>query len=185
MTRRAMPPEATIETARLTLRGLLDRDAAAIVEGLGDFEVARWLSRVPFPYTFAEARRFLAWERDVRHEREERVIAIARGETLIGVASLRGRGPDPVLGYWLSQRHWGQGYMTEAVGAIVAAAFEDPATEVIRSGVFDGNERSLAIQRRFGFVVYGRSRVHNLALGRDLAHIDTHLTRARHREFLS
>lgn len=183
--KRAMPPEAIVTTRRLTLRGLLDRDATAIVEGLGDIEVARWLSRVPFPYTLPEARRFLAWEREVRDAGEERVIALDREGLLIGVASLRGLGPDPVLGYWLARRHWGLGYMTEAVEAVVAVAFEVLGLEMIRSGVFEGNERSLAIQRRLGFVINGRSRVRNLALGRDLSHIDTCLTRARHQELLS
>ena len=55
----------------------------------------------------------------------------------------------------------------------------------IRSGVFEGNERSLAIQTRLGFSIRGRSRQHNLALSRDLDHIDTILTRARHAELKS
>ena len=176
-----MPPDFTRRTARLTLRPLREGDAAALVEGLGDFEVARWLSRVPFPYTIDEARRFLDWERAERVRGEDRVVAIDVG-ALAGIVSLRGRGAEPVLGYWLSRRHWGLGYMTEAVGAIIAAAFAGSPIETIRSGVFEGNQRSFAIQKRFGFVVSGRSQLHNLALGRDLAHIDTHLTRARHQE---
>ena len=73
---RTMLPDGLMRTARLTLRTIEDRDAAALVAGLGDIEVARWLSRVPFPYTLAEARRFIVWERSVRHEGEERVVAI-------------------------------------------------------------------------------------------------------------
>ncbi len=176
-----MPPDWTERTARLWLRPLGEADAEALVEGLGDFEVARWLSRVPYPYTLDEARRFLAWEKSERAGGEDRVVAIDAGG-LVGVVSLRGRGAEPVLGYWLSRRHWGQGYMTEAVGALITAAFADRSVEALRSGVFEGNQRSLAIQKRFGFLVSGRSRLHNLALGRDLAHIDTHLTRARHIE---
>ncbi len=179
-----MPPDFSTRTERLLLRPLVDADAAALVAGLGDFEVARWLSRVPLPYTMDEARRFLAWEKSERQHGEDRVVVIDAGG-LVGIVSLRGRGPEPVLGYWLARRHWGLGYMTEAVGAVVAAAFEDPALETIHSGVFEGNVRSLAIQTRFGFVISGRSQVHNLALGRDLAHIDTQLTRARHEEFTS
>jgi RimJ/RimL family protein N-acetyltransferase len=174
--------DGQIRTARLTLRTIEDRDAAALVAGLGDIEVARWLSRVPFPYTLAEARRFIVWERSVRHEGEERVVAIEHDGDLAGIVSLRGRGGEPVLGYWLARRHWGKGLMTEAVGPILDLAFADPLVSGVRSGVFEGNERSLAIQKRYGFVVSGRSHVHNLALGRDLAHIDTHLTRARHKE---
>ncbi|HWJ71607.1 MAG TPA: GNAT family N-acetyltransferase [Kaistia sp.] len=182
MVTQLMPPDWTMRTARLTLRPILGSDAEALVEGLGDFEVARWLSRVPYPYTLDEARRFIAWEKAERVRGEDRVVGIDAGG-LVGIASLRGRGAEPVLGYWMARRHWGQGYMTEAVGALIAAAFESPEVTMIRSGVFEGNQRSLAIQTRFGFVVSGHSRLHNLALGRDLAHIDTQLTRARHQEF--
>jgi RimJ/RimL family protein N-acetyltransferase len=179
-----MQPDFEIRTRRLRLRPLDGGDAAALVDGLGDFEVARWLSRVPLPYTMDEARRFLDWEKSQRVHGEDRVVVIDAGG-LIGIVSLRGRGAEPVLGYWLARRHWGLGYMTEAVGAVLAAAFAGSAIDAIQSGVFEHNTRSLAIQKRFGFVVSGRSRVHNLALGRDLAHIDTHLTRARHQEFTS
>lgn len=179
---RATPPDFRIKTQRLVLRPPAFDDADAIAAGLGDFEVTRWLARVPYPYSLDEAVRFLAWERSQRSGGEDRVFVLDRGGFL-GLVSLRGRDPAPVLGYWIAQAHWGRGYMSEAVATVLVEAFADQRIEKIRSGVFEGNERSLAIQQRFGFEVTGRSLQHNLALGRDLAHIDTVLTRARHEEF--
>lgn len=175
-------PEKTIRTANVLLRPLRPTDAAGIVAGLDDFEVTRWLARVPYPYSLDEAERFLAWERGQRPVSAERVFAIDRGG-LIGVISLRDARSQPVLGYWLAQSEWGKRYMSEAVTALVDDCFADPDVTTILSGVFEGNERSLAIQKRLGFETIGRSIQHNLALGRDLAHIDTALTRARHYEF--
>lgn len=183
-TMRSTPPEPVLTTARLVLRPAELADASAIAGGLDDFEVTRWLARVPYPYSLDEAERFLVWERGQRHGGEDRVFIVDRNGP-IGLVSLRGRGAQPVLGYWLSRRHWGQGLMSEAVAAVVDEAFADPAVEAIQSGVFVGNERSLAIQRKLGFEIIGRSRQHNLALRRDLDHIDTQLTRARHAEFTS
>jgi len=179
MTIRAMLPEKTIDAASLQLRPLRPGDAPGIVDGLGDFEVTRWLARVPYPYSLDEAERFLAWERMQRPVSAEKVYAIDRGAGLIGVISLRDAGPRPVLGYWLARAHWGKRYMSEAVAALVADTFADPGVIEIQSGVFAGNERSLALQKRLGFEITGQSVQHNLALGHDLAHIDTALTRAR------
>lgn len=181
-TMQATRPDRILRTRRLILRPAEAGDAPAIAAGLGDIEVTRWLARVPYPYGLDEAERFLAWERAQRADGDDRVFAIDRGG-FIGLVSLRGRGPDPVLGYWLARAHWGQGLMSEAVAAVIDDAFTDTGIALLRSGVFVGNDRSLAIQTRSGFEIVGRSRQHNLALRRDLDHIDTQLTRARHAEF--
>jgi len=183
-TMRSTPPDQVLATARLLLRPAELSDASAIAAGLDDFEVTRWLARVPYPYRLDEAERFLVWERGQRDGGEDRVFIVDRNGP-IGLVSLRGRGAEPVLGYWLSRKYWGQGLMSEAVAAVVDDAFADPGIETIQSGVFEGNVRSLAIQTKLGFEIVGHSRQHNLALRRDLDHIDTQLTRTRHAEFKS
>jgi RimJ/RimL family protein N-acetyltransferase len=176
-----MQPDQTLFTKRLVLRPPIAGDAAAIVAALGDWEVTRWLARVPFPYRLEDAIRFLNWERTERPRSRDRVFAIDR-DGMIGMISLRDYGSQPVLGYWIVRSEWGHGYMSEAVDALLQESFVDPRVMRLQSGVFEGNERSLAIQKRFGFEIIGRSRQHNLALGQDLAHIDTILTRKRHQE---
>ena len=180
---RATRPEHHIETERLLLRPLRFADAAPIAEGLADLEVARWLARVPHPYRLIDAERFLTWAAGSAARREERLFAIDGGEGLIGIVSLISLGRAPVLGYWLAKSSWGAGLMPEAAAAVVDDAFLDPTVREIRSGVFEGNERSMRVQEKLGFVETGRSIQHNLALSADLPHIDTVLTRARHDEF--
>ena len=46
----------------------------------------------------------------------------------------------------------------------------------MRSGVFHDNPGSLNVQKKLGFVEIGRRRVHCLARGADIEHIDTLLT---------
>ena len=55
-----------LETARLRLRPVTPADAPAIVEGVGDWDVAKWLAVVPHPYTADDAREFIE-ERKDRH----------------------------------------------------------------------------------------------------------------------
>ena len=58
-------PVAALTTKRLQLRSPVASDATAITAILNDFEISKWLSVVPFPYTRADALEFIA---DVREK---------------------------------------------------------------------------------------------------------------------
>lgn len=168
-----------IATPRLALRPPRAGDRDDIVAAIGHWPVARWLSRVPFPYRAADAERFIAdtGANLVAHRALPLLVFDAEG--LAGCVGLDELGAEPELGYWLTPSRWGLGYATEAGRAALSFAFGRLRAERVRSGVFDGNRASLAVQRRLGFEVVGESRVFCLARGADLPHIDTVLTRER------
>ena len=84
----------------------------------------------------------------------------------------------------IEQRIWdehdlpGLRLMTEAVRAAIDHLFAVTNAEAIRSGLFDYNDASGAVQRKLGFVEVGRSTRFNLARGAEFGHIDTELSRA-------
>lgn len=179
--------EPRIETSRLVLRPYVDGDAPAMVEYLGDFEVSRWLALVPHPYGPDHAAQFLETKRNPDPKQGHFGLAVETEGRFVGGTSLKGPGPTVMLGYWIGRPWWGRGLMTEAVGALLAHAFAPTAVggmglERIGSGVFEGNEASLAIQRRFGFTILGTSTVFSIARGAPTTHIDTLLTADRYRE---
>ena len=133
-----------LQTGRLTLRPLLASDEAALVAGLNDWKVARWLAVVPFPYGPQDFRDFLG-----QAEPGETWV-IEDGEGLAGVI-----GNEGALGYWLARRAWGRGYATEAARAVLAAHFADPAAGPVDSGHFEGNARSVNVLTKLGFHVTG------------------------------
>lgn len=166
-----------LATDRLVLRPAVMEDADAIVAIIRDEAVARWLSRVPWPYDRDNAVAWIEGAATAAAAGEEAAFAIDHGGALIGMIGLRNLGDTPELGYWLGRDRWGKGLATEAVGAVLAHAFGPLAASDIRSGVFDGNAASLAIQRKFGFVVTGERLAHSEFHNRPLRHIDTLLTR--------
>src|SRR5690606_29048014 len=85
-------------TRRLTLRTPTWLDAEDIAAGLANWNVARMLAPVPFPYHLEDADEWLA---HVAKTPDDLVYTIHR-ERLIGVVSLHGGGPTPSLGYWLA-----------------------------------------------------------------------------------
>lgn len=152
-------------------------DVSSIAALGDDLEVARWLARLPHPYCEVDARAFVkASDEVLRQGRGHNLVLDLDGEA-VGIVGIEGvDGPEPEIGWWLGRPHWGQGLMSEAVEAVLEALFAAGMARC-RAGVFAGNARSLRVQEKMGFVITGESVRYCAALGRDLAHIDTILTR--------
>ncbi|MDE9449078.1 GNAT family N-acetyltransferase [Aliiroseovarius sp. Z3] len=132
-----------IRAGRLTLRPLTVGDGDQVVSLLNDYEVARWLTVVPHPYTLADFNGFLAHLADTSPLGG---LAIEEHGQVLGVVGL-----DPTLGYWLGRAHQGRGVMTEAARALVDWAFTNLEIDQIGSGYFAGNHASRAVLQSLGF----------------------------------
>ena len=108
----------TLTTDRLILTPLRLEDEPWIEPYVSDIRIARMVSSITYPNPPGATRAFL--KRVVDPENPDITWAIERGQTGLGVITLRG---DGELGYWLGPDHWGQGIMTEAGQAVVAFAF--------------------------------------------------------------
>ena len=144
-------PGIVIETARLRLRLLRDPDLAELVRLINDWEVARWVSNVPHPYTEADGREFMALMRQNHATGRPQRFTIALKETdrLVGGVGLdgdRGRDTDEAaLGYWLGQPYWRRGYAREAVAALIEYGFRTLGLKTIRAYSDPANARSQTV----------------------------------------
>ncbi|GGX63688.1 N-acetyltransferase GCN5 [Tateyamaria omphalii] len=129
-------------TDRLTLRRPGMQDAAVFTALVGDLDVSRWLTRVPHPYTLADAQDFIS--------RVEigggNTFAICVGDQVIGCI-----GTEDQLGYWLGKNHWGHGYATEACKAMIDRHFAQDSSD-LKSGHFVENTASSHVLQKLGFV---------------------------------
>ncbi|QQR39250.1 GNAT family N-acetyltransferase [Devosia rhizoryzae] len=170
-----------IKTPRLLLRPPTATDAEAIANNLNDFAVSGNLAQVPHPYRLADAESWLRTRRlDTSVERMN--FAVEYQGAYIGQVGFHPGRQGPVVGYWIGQPFWNRGFMTEAAWASLDWYFGQTGATAIYSGVFHFNAASLAIQRKLGFSEIGRSRLHCLARGVEVEHIDTQLTRERFRQ---
>jgi RimJ/RimL family protein N-acetyltransferase len=114
-----------IETGRLRMRPLRDGDLVDLVSLINHWEVARWVSSVPHPYSGADGREWITRVQQDHATGCPRRFAIALKEIdrLIGGVGLDGSTGDesdePALGYWLGQPYWSNGYAREAVAAVI------------------------------------------------------------------
>jgi RimJ/RimL family protein N-acetyltransferase len=163
------PLTPVLRTERLTLRPIVLSDAEAIMTGVGNWDIVKWLAVVPHPYTLEDAHHFIT---DIVPN-TGRHWAIDDG-AFAGIITL-----GKELGYWLSEDRWGRGYMTEAGKAVVDHHFADPATGDLTSGYFVANERSGAVLTKLGFVAGHERRLYCLVRGYEVDSQSMVLTRAR------
>ena len=105
------------------------------------------------------------------------IVPQGADDTAIGMVGV-GFKPDGKLelGYHLDPAHWGKGLTTEAVGALVAQAFELTSAAKIDASVQPRNVGSIGVLEKCGFVctgggehesaVHGRYLVRHYALAR-------------------
>lgn len=78
-------------------------------------------------------------------------------------------------GSWLGRAWQGRGLGTEMRAAILSLAFDGLGAQVARSGALDGNEQSLGVSRKLGYVETG---VHYVSpRGTPVPHVDLELRR--------
>ena len=175
-----------IATSRLLLRPARMDDADALFALFNNWNVIRWLGPPPWPYKMADQVEFLATVVSPSHGAATYRV-IEKGGEPIGAMSWGPRkdDPRPYLGYWLGEPYWNMGYMTEGVAGLLDALFAGGRTDAVASGIFIGNEGSLAVQKKLGFEILGKSSVRSRPLGKDVMHLDTLLTRARYQDMRS
>ncbi|KZL19339.1 putative succinyl-CoA transferase [Pseudovibrio axinellae] len=167
-----------LKTDRLTLRKFRDDDLEPMCTYLGNYEVSKMLTVVPYPYTSADGEWWLNHCKEAPLT-EETIWAIETEHGLSGTISIRI--PDdghPRIGYWLAEPFWGKGYMSEAAEAVVNYCFEALGASKVTSGAFEENDGSLNVLAKNGFQTTGSKPEESLARGNEtLTLIDVELTR--------
>ncbi|NCO22882.1 MAG: GNAT family N-acetyltransferase, partial [Rhodobacterales bacterium] len=160
-------PHATLHTMRLVLRPPELGDAPALADGIGNYDVVRWLGRISYPYDIGAADRFIAGAE------AGRTWVITEQGALIG-----GISADAELGFWLARPAWGRGLATEACDAVLDAWFADPGQSALPASHFVGNDRSARVLIKQGFRYTGKRPVMARALGQEVTSASLMLDRA-------
>ncbi len=145
----------TITTHRLTLRLISNDDVDAIFEIFSDAEVMRYWSTPPL----ADRAGAVELVNEIRDSFARQVMlkwGVARlaDHRLIGTTTLYNldfTNRRAELGYALGRKHWGQGYMHEALQALLSYAFETLDLRRLEADVDPRNQASIQTLERLGF----------------------------------
>lgn len=140
-----------LETARLMLRAPRLGDVKAIAHLANDRRIAENTARIPHPYKRADAEAFISTA-DNSADGEATFVITLRDGTLMGACGIAmPPGEPPELGYWLGAPYWGQGYVTEAVRAVIDFAFTDLGHAALQAGARVTNPASRRVLEKCGF----------------------------------
>ena len=153
------PLDLRLRTARLILRAPAAGDAADLVRGCAEWEVARWTANIPHPYGLEDAERYIADARAAIAEVRALIFALERVDApgLIGVVgiSLDGPGEQGDIGWWIAIPFQGQGYATEAAACAVEFA-RAMGVKRLTAGTDPDNLVSQNVVRKLGMRPAGR-----------------------------
>ena len=115
------------------------------------------LARVAF------RRRLKRYSQDVRSDAAYPFFIFRQSDgALVGGLTLgqirRGVAQTATLGYWMGQVHAGQGYMSDAVRAVLPYAFNGLRLRRIEAACLPENEPSIRLLERVGFIREGYAR---------------------------
>ena len=158
--------EQELTTARLRLRPIRRGDAPRVQALCNNWNVARMLSRVPYPNPVEVVEAWTGAQAAARESGLTYNFAIEHRDGLIGVVGVsRCDDGGYEIGYWLGEPWWGQGLMTEAVGRIVDFARASLGLDRLRSDYFADNPASGRVQEKCGFRITGRGRLNSQSRG--------------------
>jgi len=160
--------DTVLETERLILRPLQAGDEAAITRHAGDRRIAAGKPGIPHPLPQDWARRYIDHHRQAIAAREDFCLALTRrpDPKLIGVINLYPQSANGgQVGFWTGLPWWGQGYMTEALRAVLRFAFQDLDLPRVHASHFRSSPAAGRVMQKAGMRREGCLRQHLLRDG--------------------
>ena len=144
----------------INLREITMDDATTIVN-LMDYEIAKYLYEVPYPYRIDYALNFIKSSYDDFRLRKAITFAIDSKNKLqsfqllsgtIGIKDIDYVNKKAIIGYWIGTQYQGKGIATECIKLVVNYAFDILELEEISAYVFPDNNPSIRVLEKNRFV---------------------------------
>jgi 8-oxo-dGTP diphosphatase len=160
------PRFVPLKTERLTLRPFQPADAPNLHRLINNFDIAKMLELVSFPYSREQAEDWIkssnqnlaagtACQLAITGQESDHEVLVGGVGITIDRPSRTGR-----LGYWVGQKYWGHGVATEAAGRLTSWSLANLEIDRITAGVATDNPASAAVLRRIGFRQVGADHHH-------------------------
>jgi len=142
-----------LEGNNFILRSWSTADVASLAKYANNEKIAMNLrDGFPHPYTEQDAR---SWISMVLKNKKDLIYAVEVDGEAAGGIGLHGKEDvyryNAEIGYWLAEKHWGRGIITEAVALLVDQGFSHYSWTRIYAGIFSNNIASMKVLQKCGF----------------------------------
>jgi RimJ/RimL family protein N-acetyltransferase len=149
-----------LKTDRLILEPLQPRHAPLLFDLLSDSVMYAYIPQDPPKSVEALAERYVRLEVGRSADGNDIWLNFAlrqiENDAYVGTVQATVTGKRAYVAYELGPPHWGRGYATEAVRALIGYLFTVYRVEVIRAETDTRNDRSAALLKRLGFACVER-----------------------------
>ena len=170
-----------INTDRLYLRKPLAEDISHIVTHANNPKVANMTLNMPYPYHTDDAIQWIAMANKGIEDKSHVIFAITNSadNAFMGGIGLRvnERFNRAELGFWLGEPFWNQGYMSEAVPAVIKFGFRELKLHKIVARHLPNNPASGRVMIKNGMIKEGELKDHVRRKGKYLSLIQYRLTK--------
>lgn len=148
-----------LKAKQFTLRPYRKGDEPSLQKHINNVQISHNTSHIPYPYTLKDAQNWVRENlmRQKQKNTENINFAIAvRGKVVGGIGLNQIKLEHQAeLGYWLGEKYWGQGIMTQAVGIVTRFGFEQFKLQRIFACVYPHNQASMRVLVKAGYKFEG------------------------------
>ncbi|MCJ7695679.1 MAG: GNAT family N-acetyltransferase [Anaerolineaceae bacterium] len=145
----------TLETERLILQQMTLEDTDFVFQHFSDSAVFQYLMDEPPVTEYAQAQEIIQFYLEPEGKTHNRWLMVRKSDQQsIGTCGFHKwdkRYFRAEIGYDLSPSFWRQGYMKEALRAVISNGFEQMRLNRIEALVYVENDRSIQLLQRLGF----------------------------------
>ena len=154
-----------IITERLILRDLKRTDVKGIQINANNIKIAKYIPPFPYPYSLKDAKNFIShcikeskkkprenYEFCIELKSENKVIG------MIGITKVDRFQGTCTIGYWLGEKYWRQGIISEALKTLIGFSFNKLKLRRINIEAFRDNKASNDLIKKIGFIYEGTLR---------------------------
>ncbi len=143
-----------IQTKDFSLRPYKKEDAKSLAKNINNKKIYENTLNIPHPYTLKDAQEWIDENlKELKKKNPSKInfVIDINGEAAGEVSFRKIEEHKAELGYWLAEKYWGKGIMTQAVKLITKFGFEGLGLKRIYVFAFLFNKASQRVLEKTGF----------------------------------